>query len=263
MNPQAILEIIIFSISSATILSYFRVPAIKLWGVCNLLDASQMWHPADSRAQHRPKELLTKKKRRKRFLVHNFGCRICFFRKSFKDLWLNWLMRFYAFHVLFLLPTWFIPHHRMCQPVARFSLHYLPQHQHQHRVPSQVFQLPGAEWHVMTSFETDSLGTGRAEAGIPPPAVMPALAPALSGGVSNDWNGCFRRSRWIPLLVDFMYERLQLIFNWIHTGSWVAACMDEFIDIGLMNERTDGGTKRTRSTLLREALPLYPSRPPP
>lgn len=109
MNPQAILEIIIFSISSATILSYFRVPSIKLWGVCDLLDASQMWHPADSRAQHRPKELLTKKKRRKRFLVHSFGCGICFFRKSLKDLWLNWLMRFYAFHVLFLLPTWFIP----------------------------------------------------------------------------------------------------------------------------------------------------------
>ena len=85
MNPQAILEIIIFSISSATILSYFRVPAIKLWGVCDSLDASQMWHP---------KELLTKKKRRKRFLVHNFGCRIHFFRKSLKDLWLNWLMRF-------------------------------------------------------------------------------------------------------------------------------------------------------------------------
>lgn len=45
------------------------------------------------------------------------------------------------------------------------------------------------------------------------------------------WNGCFRRLRWIPDLVDFIYERLQLIFNWIHTGSWVAACRDEFIDI--------------------------------
>ena len=63
----------------------------------------------------------------------------------------------------------------------------------------------------MTSFETDSLGTGRAEAGIPPPAVMPALAPALSGGETpmigmdaSDDQGGFH-------LVDFMYERLQLI----------------------------------------------------
>jgi len=57
----------------------------------------------------------------------------------------------------------------------------------------------------MTSFETDSLGTGRAEAGIPPPAVMPALAPALSGGVSNDLEWMLQKIK-----VDSRLSRLYI-----------------------------------------------------
>ena len=86
MNPRRFWKSLFSAYLQLRYFHIFGVPSIKLRGVCDLLDASQMWHPADSRAQHRPKELLTKKKRRKRFLIHSFGCRICFFRKSLQKI---------------------------------------------------------------------------------------------------------------------------------------------------------------------------------